>query len=148
MIEVGDPFEEQPLRQRPEQADDHRREEQREPVVQAGVLQQEIRGEGADHVEGAVRKIDDVEHAENHGEAETQQRIERPVDQADQQLPVELLGGDEMAEKSHAALCGWEAAERRANAHRDGERRDLAVIARSTATKPSSRGGRGAIVGG
>ena len=31
-------------------------------------------------------EIDDVEHAEDHGKAEAEQRVERAVDQSDQQL--------------------------------------------------------------
>ena len=59
----------------------------RRPVADAGILQQQIGGEGAHHVLGAVREIDDVEHAEDDGEPEAQQRVERAVDQPDQQLP-------------------------------------------------------------
>jgi hypothetical protein len=33
---------------------------------------------------GAVREIDDVEHAENDGEPKTEQRVKRAVDQPDQ----------------------------------------------------------------
>ncbi len=61
-------------------------------------MQQEIGDERAHHVERAVGEIDDVEHAEDDGEAEAQQRVERAVDQPDQQLPEELLGGDGVAE--------------------------------------------------
>jgi hypothetical protein len=33
-----------------------------------------------------VREVDDVEQAEDHGQPEREQRVERAVDQADQQL--------------------------------------------------------------
>jgi hypothetical protein len=33
-----------------------------------------------------MREIDDVEHAENNGEAEAQQRVKGAVDQTEQQL--------------------------------------------------------------
>ena len=36
-------------------------------------------------------EIDDVEHAEDHGKPETEQRVERAVDQSDQQLGVKGL---------------------------------------------------------
>ena len=79
-------------------------------------MQQEIGDERAHHVERAVGEIDDVEHAEDDGEAEAQQRVERAVDQPDQQLPVELLGGDGVAEESspHAPVAAgrrWSHAE-------------------------------------
>jgi hypothetical protein len=38
-------------------------------------LQQQISRKRAHHVLGAVGEIDDVEHAENNGEPETQQRV-------------------------------------------------------------------------
>ena len=70
----------------PNGADDDRRDDQRGPIVHAGVLQQQERRERAHHVLGAVREIDDVEHAEDDGEPEAQQRVERAVDQPEQQL--------------------------------------------------------------
>ena len=36
-------------------------------------------------------EIDDVEHAEDDGKPETEQRVERAVDQSDQKLCVESL---------------------------------------------------------
>ncbi len=82
------------------QADDDRRQDQRAPVVDSR-QQQEIGDEGANHVEGAVREIDDVEHAEDDGEAEAQKRVERAVDEADHQLAVEHLRADHVAEDHH-----------------------------------------------
>src|SRR5256885_5319906 len=57
------------------------------------IEQQECR-ERAQHVLGAVREVDDVEHAEDHGEPQAEQRIERAVDQADQQLAEQRVRGD------------------------------------------------------
>ena len=68
-----------------------RRDDQRRPIAEAGILQQQIGGEGAHHVLGAVAEIDDVEHAEDHGQAQAQQRIERAVDQPDQELAEQRL---------------------------------------------------------
>jgi hypothetical protein len=39
-------------------------------------------------------EVDDVEHAEDHGEPETQQGIERAVDQPEQELPKQSLRRD------------------------------------------------------
>ena len=85
-IETGEPLEEQPLDHGPYGADDQRRQDQRIPVIEAGQGQQEIGGEGAHHVERAVREIDDIQHAEDDGKAEAEQRVERAVDQPDEQL--------------------------------------------------------------
>src|SRR5262249_46574144 len=57
-------------------------------------LQQQIGSKGAHHVLGAVAEIDDVEHAENDGQSQAQQRVKRTVDQADQQLPEQRLRRD------------------------------------------------------
>src|SRR5690606_3724097 len=45
-------------------------------------------------------EVDDVQQAEDDGQAERQQRVERPVDQADQQLPEE--GRRRYAENLHS----------------------------------------------
>ncbi len=71
-----------------------RRDDQRRPIAEARVLQQQIGRECAHHVLGAVAEVDDVEHAEDHGEPEAQQRVERAVDQPDQQLAEQRRRGD------------------------------------------------------
>ena len=38
--------------------------------------------------------VDDVQHAEDHGETEREQRVKRAVDQPDQELPEEGLRGN------------------------------------------------------
>ena len=100
-IEAGEPLEEQALDDRPDRADDQRREDEGEPIIEARVLKQEISGEGPHHVERAVGEIDDRQHAEDDREPEAQQRIERAVDEADQQLAVELRHADRVAENVH-----------------------------------------------
>ena len=62
-----------------------------DPIIQAEILQQQIGGKRTHHVLRAVGEIDDVEHAENDGKAEAQQRVERAVDQTDQQLAEQRL---------------------------------------------------------
>ena len=74
-------------------ADGGRREEERPPVPDAEVVEAHPRRERAHHVLGAVGEIDDVEHAEDHGKAQAEQRIERAVDQAEQKLPEQGLRG-------------------------------------------------------
>jgi hypothetical protein len=66
-------------------------EDERPPVADAGVTATEIRAERAHHVLGAVREVDDVEEAEDHREAERQHRVERTIDEADQELAEERL---------------------------------------------------------
>jgi hypothetical protein len=77
-------------------AEVHRREcrrprpgEVRDQNVEA--VEQKIGGERAHHVLGAMGEIDDVEHAENDGKPEAQQRVERAIDQPEQQLPEQGL---------------------------------------------------------
>ena len=94
VIEVVEPTQEEALDQDAGEADDDRRDDECPPVIQTGVLQQEISRKGAHHVLGAVREIDDVEQSEDDGETEAQQRIERTVDQPDQQLPEQGLRGN------------------------------------------------------
>jgi hypothetical protein len=67
-IEAGQPLEEQALDDRPDRADDNRREDERPPIVEAQAVQQKIGGEGPRHIERAMGEIDDVEHAENDRE--------------------------------------------------------------------------------
>jgi putative protein kinase ArgK-like GTPase of G3E family len=74
------------LDQHPEGAHGERHDEERPPVADTEAAQQEIGAEGAQHVLGAVREVDDVEQPEDHRQAERQERVERAVDQADQQL--------------------------------------------------------------
>ena len=57
------------------------------------MVQQEPGAEGAHHVLGAVREVDDVEQAEDDREAEAQHRVERAVDQPEQELAEQGLGG-------------------------------------------------------
>ena len=64
-VEAGEPLEEQALDDRPDRADNQRREDKGEPIIEARILEQEISGEGPHHIERAVGEIDDREHAEN-----------------------------------------------------------------------------------
>ena len=86
MIELVEPLQKEALDQDAGKADDDRRNDQGRPIAEPGIVQQQISRERAQHVLRAVREIDDVEHAEDHGEPEAQQRIERAVDQPDQEL--------------------------------------------------------------
>ncbi len=88
MIEADQPLQHGALEKNSEAPDDQRRQNQRPPVIDAKKVQQEIRDERAHHVERAVREVDDVEHAEDHGQPKTEQRVERAVDQSDQELGV------------------------------------------------------------
>ncbi|MGY4459820.1 hypothetical protein ACVWYI_003780 [Bradyrhizobium sp. LB13.1] len=84
MIQPGQPLQHGPLQDHAEDADDDRRKQQRPPVVDAAEVQQEIGSERAHHVDRTMGEIDDVEHAEDHGKPETEQRVERAVDQSHQ----------------------------------------------------------------
>jgi hypothetical protein len=94
MIELIKPLQEQPLDDHTGNADQYWRDDQRRPVAEAGILQEQIGDKGTHHVLGAVAEIDDVEHAENDGEPEAEQRVERAVDEPDQQLAEQRLRTD------------------------------------------------------
>ena len=91
MVELVEPLQEQPLDNDTCDADQNWRDDQRRPVAEAGILQDEIGGKRAHHVLGAVAEIDDVEHAEDDGQPQAEQRVKRAVDQADQQLSEQRL---------------------------------------------------------
>ena len=81
MIEMVDALQQQPLEDHAEQADDQRRQHQRRPERHVEHAQQQPGGEGAHHELRAVREVDDVQHAEDHGEAQAQHGVEGAVDQ-------------------------------------------------------------------
>ena len=94
MIELAQLLKKQPLDENAGAADQDRHDDQRRPVIDAQILQQHISDERAHHVLRAVGEIDDVEHAEDDGKPEAQQRVERAVDQAEQQLTEQRLRGN------------------------------------------------------
>src|SRR4249920_900234 len=57
-------------------------------------MKNEIGGKSAHHVLGAMAEVDDIKHAEYNGQPQTQQRVKRAVDQADQQLSKQRRRGD------------------------------------------------------
>jgi hypothetical protein len=91
MVELVKPLQHRALDDDADRTDQDRRDDQRRPVAESGILQDQIGGERTQHVLRAVREIDDVEHAENDGETETEQRVERTIDQPEQQLPEQRL---------------------------------------------------------
>ena len=94
MIELIEPLQKKAFDDDPRDPDQHGSKYQRPPVAQMRILQQKERGEGAQHVLGAMREIDNVEHAKDDGEAKAEQRVERAVDQPNKQLPEQGLGAD------------------------------------------------------
>src|SRR5262245_52523565 len=94
MIELIEPLQKQPLDDDPGYTHDEGRNDDGPPIAQSGILQEKVRGEGAQHVLGAVREVDDVEHAEDDGKPEAQQRVERAVDESDEQLAEQRLRAD------------------------------------------------------
>lgn len=55
------------------------------------MLQEQPSSECAHHVLRTVREVDDVQHPEDDRQTETQKRIERSVDQAEQKLAEQRL---------------------------------------------------------
>ena len=72
MVELVEPLQHRALEHDADEAHGDGRDEERPPVAEPRVLQEEPRGEGAHHVLGAVGEVDDVEQAEDDREAEAQ----------------------------------------------------------------------------
>ena len=64
------------------QTDDQRREDHSNPKVTRVDLDPCISAVSAQHIESAVRKVDDPEHPEDNGQAKGQQNIKRPKGEA------------------------------------------------------------------
>src|SRR5262249_55124489 len=115
MVELVEPLQHRALDHDADGADDDRREHERREIAQVEILQQQERRERAHHVLGAMGEIDDVQHSEDDGEAEAEQRIERAVDQPEQQLPEQRSRRNaedfEHAQSLLFALVGWVSAE-------------------------------------
>src|SRR5215813_12388656 len=75
-----------------DEADENRNQHQRAPVAGAPTKERES-GIAAQHVEIAVREIDDVEQAENHGQAQCHERKRHADDQR-----IDDLGQDDDVE--------------------------------------------------
>ena len=98
MVQPLQPLQQELLDQHPDEAHRQGHQHQGHPVVDAGVIQQHPGEERPHHVQGTMGEVDDVEHAEDHGQAQRQQRIEGSVDQAQHELPHEGLD-------RHAVWC-------------------------------------------
>ena len=94
VVEVVEALEHRALEDDAEHAHHERREEQRPPVAEPDLLQQEVGHEGAHHVLGAVGEVDDVEQPEDDRQPEAQQRVEGAVDQPDEELTEQGLRRD------------------------------------------------------
>ncbi len=91
MVELVQLRDHQALDDRAEDADDCGHNEERPPVADAQLVEQQVGNEGAHHVLGTVGEVDDVEQAEDDGQTQGQQCVERAIDQSDQQLPEQGL---------------------------------------------------------
>jgi len=103
VVEPVQPAQHRALDQDAEQADQQRGDQQHHPVVQAETGDADVGGEGAHHVQRAVREVDDVQQAEDDGQAQREHGVEGAVDQAEQELAQQGLVGD--AEDVHVSLC-------------------------------------------
>src|SRR5512144_95428 len=93
MIEAVQTLQHRSFDQRAEQPRRQRYQEQRPPVAETEILQQKPSDEGAQHVKGAVREVDDVEQPEDDGEAEAEHGVERAVDQPQHHLAEQRACG-------------------------------------------------------
>src|SRR5437588_10116163 len=89
MIEPRDAAQQEALDRDAENADRDRRDDQRRPVADPQPIQQKPGGERAQHVLRPMREVDDVEEAEDDRQPEAQHRVERAVDQPDEELRKE-----------------------------------------------------------
>ena len=93
MVQLVKLFEHGALNQHAGGTHHHRCHHKCDPVVDAEFGQAKVGHKGAQHVLGAVGEVDDVQQAENHGQAQREQCVKRAVDQPDQQLPEQGLRG-------------------------------------------------------
>ncbi|MNE66375.1 hypothetical protein D3C80_1619200 [compost metagenome] len=82
VILTGDPPQQAALYEHAKDADQQRRQHQRDPIIHAQVVKPEHGGEGTEHVLGTMGEVDDPQEPENDRQAQAQQCIERPIDQA------------------------------------------------------------------
>src|SRR6202789_2191572 len=106
MIEAGQPLQHGPLQDHAENADRDRGKDQRRPIADIGDVEQEIGAERAHHIKRAMGEVDDVEHPEDHGEPKAEQRVERAVDQSDQELGVKGLHESFSCSTAHRETFG------------------------------------------
>ena len=70
-----------------------RHHDQRRPVIEPQILRPQQRREGAQHVLGTMREVDDAQQTEDHRQPQTQQCIEGTVDQPQHQLAEQYHQG-------------------------------------------------------
>lgn len=80
VIKVVEMAQEQAFDDDPEHPDDEGSEDERGPIADPDILQQQPGHESPQHVEGAVGKIDDVQQPEDQRQAQAEHGIEGPID--------------------------------------------------------------------
>ena len=86
VIELVDPAQHRALDDHTEHADDQRSKNQHHPVVDAEVVHGHPGEQRPKHEQRAVREVDHVEQAEDHGQTQTEDRVERAIDQPQKEL--------------------------------------------------------------
>ena len=94
MILASDPPQQKIFDQHSDRSDQEWREKKRDPIVDAQGVKQDDCKHGAEHVHGAMGKIDDLEQAENDRQPQTQKRVKRAVNDPDQKLTSEHSKGN------------------------------------------------------
>src|SRR5262249_11854041 len=108
MVELIEPLQKKPLDHDAAKTHRNRNEDKRPPIAKPRDVEEKVGGKCAQHILGAVREADDVEHAENDGKSEAKQCIERSVDHPDEQLAEERLRRDaEKVEHPSSTLSQW-----------------------------------------
>ncbi|MNF87683.1 hypothetical protein D3C84_701550 [compost metagenome] len=94
MILTGYPPQQAALYEHAKDADQQRSQHQRDPVIHAQVVKPEHGGESTEHVLGTMREVDDPQQPENDRQAQTEQSIEGPIDQPQEQLAEQYTQGN------------------------------------------------------
>jgi hypothetical protein len=94
VVEILQRLQHQPLHDEAKERDHHRGDQQRAPIRDAEMIKENPGGECAEHVLGAVGEVHHVHQAEDDRQSHAEHGVERAVDQADQELPEQELGGD------------------------------------------------------
>jgi hypothetical protein len=138
MVELIEALERRALEHDAGESHGDRCDEERPPVSEPQPLQDEVRRERAHHVLGTVREVDDVEQPEDDRESEAQHRVERAVDQPDQQLPEQRLRRNPEDRHATSGLRQKTMPDLRPKNRPEAQR-----AAKMVPTKPSSRVGAG-----
>jgi len=83
VVEIVNPTQQQAFDNQCEHTDNRRPQEKSRPIAYPVILQKEPCGDCTEHILSAMGEVDDTQKAEDYGQAETEDCIKGPVDDAD-----------------------------------------------------------------